>query len=278
MAATIEQGSLVLVTGANGFIGSHVSDQLLAAGYNVRGTSRSTDKSKWLYDLFDKKYGPGRFEAVSVPDMIQEGAFDEAVKGVSGIVHLATIATFSDEVNEVVPPTVKGALEVLRSAAKEPGVKAFVYTSSSSAVVVADPGKKIVLTEDTWNEKDMQEARNNPKAHPFVVYAASKAEAEKAVWQAVEQTKPPFQVATILPDANLGPILKVGSESSSSTASWLVRLTQGDKSILTYPPQWFINVADTARLHVAALIDPSCNGKRIFAYAEPFNWNDVLAV
>ena len=43
-------------------------------------------------------------------------------------------------------------------------------------------------------------------------------------------------------------------------------------------PQWFVNVQDTARLHVAALIDPACNGERIFAFAAPFNGNDILAV
>ncbi|KAJ7615669.1 hypothetical protein DFH06DRAFT_1286152 [Mycena polygramma] len=276
MTATIGKGSLVLVTGrppvvtgglgANSFIGSHVVDQLLAAGYNVRGTSRSVDKSKWLEELFDEKYGRGRFEAVSVPDMIQDGAFDKSVKGVSGIVHLATVATFSDKVDEVVPPTVKGALEVLKSASTEPGIKS-----------VRSRGKGL-LTEGSWNESAMDEARNNPQAHPFTVYAASKAEAERAIWQTVEQTKPPFHVATILPDANLGPILKAGTEKSSGTASWIGRVIQGDKSVLAYPPQWFVNVADTARLHVAALIDPACNGKRIFAYAEPFNWNDILGV
>lgn len=35
---------------------------------------------------------------------------------------------------------------------------------------------------------------------------------------------------------------------------------------------------DTARLHVAALIDPEVEGQRILAYAESFNNNDVLGV
>ena len=78
----IEYGSLVLVTGANGFIGSHVADQLIQAGYRVRGTSRDTTKTQWIKELFDKKYGEGKFEAVVVKDMAVEGAFDEACKGI----------------------------------------------------------------------------------------------------------------------------------------------------------------------------------------------------
>ena len=38
-----------------------------------------------------------------------------------------------------------------------------------------------------------------------------------------------------------------------------------------------VNVKDTARLHVAALIDPEVQNERILAYAHPYNWNAVLA-
>ncbi|KAJ6454090.1 NAD-P-binding protein [Mycena vitilis] len=278
MATTLSKGSLVLVTGANGLIGSHVADQLLAAGYNVRGSSRSAAKSKWLHELFDKKYGPGRFESVSVPDMASDGAFDDAIKGVSGVIHLASIVSFSDKFDEVVPLTVKGALEVLKSAAKEPGVKSVVYTSSSSAVLLPPVGKKVVVTEETWNDAVVEEARTNPQAGGFALYAASKTEAEKAVWKFAEDTKPHFQVSAVLPNMALGPILHPDGEGSS-TAGWLAKFIRGtDEAILAFPPQWYINVVDAARLHVAALIDPSCNGKRYFAFAAPFNWNDVLAI
>ena len=39
-----------------------------------------------------------------------------------------------------------------------------------------------------------------------------------------------------------------------------------------------VNVKDTARLHVAALLDPDVQNERILAFAYPFNWNDILAV
>ncbi|KAJ6475923.1 NAD-P-binding protein [Mycena vitilis] len=276
MTTTLEKGSLVLVTGVNSYLGSHIADQLLAAGYNVRGTARSAEKLKWVADLFDKKYGAARFEGAPVPDMVVDGAFDEAVNGASGIIHVASVLTFSAKVDEVVPPTIKGTLEVLRSAAKEPGIKSLVYTSSSSAALLAQPGKVIVVTEDTWNESAIAEAHGNPNPDPVVVYAASKTEAEKAVWEVVERTKPPFQVSAVLPNMNFGPIL--GGADSSSSGSLLVNLIRGDKTALMFPPQWFINVVDTARLHVAALIDPSCNGKRIFAFAATYNWNDILAI
>ncbi|KAJ7654095.1 NAD-P-binding protein [Mycena polygramma] len=271
VATTIEKGSLVLVTGTNGFIASHVVDQLLAKGYNVRGTSRSADKSKWLYE------GPAASKASPCPTWSPMAPLTR-VKGVSGIVHLASVLTFSDKVDEVVPPTVKGTLEVLKAAAKEPRVKSVVLTSSSTACLLPVVGKKIVVTEDTWNETAMEQARTNPKAPPFTVYAASKAEAEKAFWRFAKENKPHFQLSTVVPDANFGPILKPKGEDTSSTASWVIRLMRGDSSILTFLPEWAINVVDAARLHVAALIDPACNGKRIFAVSEVYSWNDILAI
>jgi nucleoside-diphosphate-sugar epimerase len=78
----IPKGSTVLVTGANGYIGSHIADSYLQFGYKVRGTVRDAKKSSWLAEYFDKSYGKGNFDLVEVPDMAAEGAYDEAVKGV----------------------------------------------------------------------------------------------------------------------------------------------------------------------------------------------------
>lgn len=78
----IPYGSTVVVTGCSGFIGSHVADQTLAAGFKVRGTSRDASKNKWLQEYFDSKHGAGKFELVSVPDLTAPDAFAEAVKGI----------------------------------------------------------------------------------------------------------------------------------------------------------------------------------------------------
>lgn len=77
----VPRGSTVLVTGANGFLGSHIADQFLQHGLTVRGAVRDVRKNEWLADVFHEKYGQGRFRLLGVPDMASEGAFDEAVKG-----------------------------------------------------------------------------------------------------------------------------------------------------------------------------------------------------
>lgn len=55
-------------------------------------------------------------------------------------------------------------------------------------------------------------------------------------------------------------------------------LFNGDTSAFSTPPQYFVDVRDTGRIHVVGLIDPSADRQRLFAFAEPFNWNDVLAI
>lgn len=108
------------------------------------------------------------------------------------------------------------------------------------------------------------------------VYSASKTEAERALWAAVKSTNPPFQVSAVLPSANYGTRFK---EMGNSTADWIIGAYTGkDKSLSQFPPQYFVNISDCAKLHVAALIDPACNGERIFAFTAPQGYNHLLAV
>ena len=77
----IPKGSLVLVTGVNGYIASHITEKLLEHGYRVRGTVRDAYKADYMHALFDEKYGEVAFEHQVVRDMATDGAFDEVMKG-----------------------------------------------------------------------------------------------------------------------------------------------------------------------------------------------------
>jgi hypothetical protein len=48
--------------------------------------------------------------------------------------------------------------------------------------------------------------------------------------------------------------------------------------VLTFGLEWYVDVEDTARLHVIALLDPDVQSERIFACAAPFTWTEVLHV
>ena len=48
---------------------------------HVRGTVLDIDKSKWLAELFDQKYGPGKFGLLEVKDSDTSEALGDAIKG-----------------------------------------------------------------------------------------------------------------------------------------------------------------------------------------------------
>ena len=140
------------------------------------------------------------------------------------------------------------------------------------------PNKVIKVNKDTWDD-DAVNAANGANPDSWNIYGASKTEAERAVWKKVKEDDLSFQVATVLPNANIGPVIKPGGENPSSTSSWVLKLFNGDANAFDdFPPQYFVDVRDTARLHVIALTDPTCKNQRLFSFAAPFNRVDVLAV
>jgi nucleoside-diphosphate-sugar epimerase len=84
----IKVGERILVTGANSFVGSNVVDVLLSLGYIVRGTVRS--EKPWLEELFESRYGAGKFELAIVPKLDDNEALAVALIGVSGVVHVVS--------------------------------------------------------------------------------------------------------------------------------------------------------------------------------------------
>ena len=63
---SIPLDSLILVTGANSWLGTHIVDQLLSYGYRVRGTVRSGEKAIRTSKFFEQSHRLGRYHAAQV--------------------------------------------------------------------------------------------------------------------------------------------------------------------------------------------------------------------
>ncbi len=164
----------------------HIIDQLLVRGYRVRGTVRTNDKAAWTSKYFHNKYGAERYHNVIVPDMARQNAFHAAVRGCSGVVHVASVTSMSPDPNEVITPSIAGTINALEAAASESTVVRFVYCSSVSAAVSHDRCVRNEVTSESWNMFDFEDAWEPPpyeQDRAVAVAASSKMQTEAALWR-----------------------------------------------------------------------------------------------
>ncbi|KAH7043771.1 hypothetical protein B0J12DRAFT_578336 [Macrophomina phaseolina] len=272
----IPQGSTVLVTGVNGFIGGQVADKFLDSGYKVRGTVRDIKKNAWISELFSERYGKGTFELVCVPDMSVEGAYDVVKKGVSAFIHVASVLSWDTNPNNVIPPVINGVLTAAKAAASESSVQRFVFTSSVYSTVMPAVDTKIVVDENTWNNAAVENAWKEC-ADGRTVYAASKTQSEQALWKWLTEKRPDMVVNTVLPAFSLGKALSVKHQGHPSTSGSIQALWEGNlERIKDNLPQQYTDVEDAAWLHVVAAIHPDVRSERIFGSADSLHFDDIL--
>lgn len=273
----ISEGDLILVTGANGYVASVTIQTFLARGYRVRGTVRDVSKHQWMLS----HYGPN-LSLVAVPEMSVPGAFDDAVRGVDGIAHVASRVFFDPDPHKAIPPVIQSAIGLLEAATKEPSVKCVVYTSSSGACMTPIPGKKYHIDSSTYNEGSkaawtLPMSQDMPRM--MLNYLCSKTEAEQACFKWVKENKPHYTFNTVVPSANFGIMVAPEHTGFPSSIGLLKLLWRGSTApVRMLPPSWYVDVEDTALLHLAALTLPGVENERVFGIAEKFCYNDILAI
>jgi dTDP-glucose 4,6-dehydratase len=125
-------GKRVLVTGAGGFIGSHLTESLLRAGAQVRAFVRYNARNDPGLLRFMTPDEFARLELVA-GDLRDSDAIRSAVRGVSHVFHLGALIAIPysyQHPREVVESNVIGTLNLLM-AAREFGVQRLIHTSTS---------------------------------------------------------------------------------------------------------------------------------------------------
>jgi nucleoside-diphosphate-sugar epimerase len=126
---------ITFITGATGFIGSHVVKNALASGTRVRLSVRKEEQIQTLKQLFSAE--PSQLEFVVIPDISNPEAFKGKLDDVKHVLHLASPMPGKGEdfQSDYLKPAVEGTVSVLKAAKASSSVKRVVVTSSVLAVI-----------------------------------------------------------------------------------------------------------------------------------------------
>ncbi|PNP55557.1 hypothetical protein FNYG_15471 [Fusarium nygamai] len=278
--SSVPPGGLILITGANGYIASVAVQVILQRGYRVRGTVRSITANAWMATFFGTN-----FELVEVPDISTPGAFDEALQGVDGVAHMAMNMDMNPQNQGVIDDTINSNLYLLEAAAKVPSVRSVVITSSLAACALPTTGEPYKIDSTTWNTDAIDktsepwDGQGNPRWHGIVLYGAAKARSEQAAFSWVSEHRPSFSFNTVVPNVNFGIAISpenMGYRSSAAVIDAVVKGYPEAPSILA--SQWYVDVEDTALLHLAALTLDDVNNERLLAFGGRYCWTVILEI
>ncbi|MGC1416929.1 MAG: hopanoid-associated sugar epimerase [Candidatus Acidiferrum sp.] len=169
-----------LVTGASGFLGSHVARQLVARGEDVRVLMRPSSTNRAIGDL-SLEYVTG--------DLRDASSLDRALAGVKYVFHVAAdYRLWAKKSREIYDSNVGGTKNILE-AAKRARIEKFIYTSTVATIAV----DRTQLPNEFTNTK-LEEMVGH--------YKRSKWMAEQEVLKAAEEGLP---AVVAMPTTPVGP-------------------------------------------------------------------------
>jgi len=232
----------VLVTGAAGFIGSHVVAQLLQSGAQVRATVREPKNATFLNSL---PVADGASLQIVTMDLLDFASVRSAVSDCKDVIHCAASLPIgaNDAQKDIVDPSIEGTSNLVKALQQAGVVERIIHTSSIAAIRSTSQKNGTIFSIADWC--DDATVKSNP-------YGLAKAGAEKVMRQWVESrdvdSKP--RLITIHPSIVFGPILSPRHKEGSM--SYLQHFYSGSPFVLKININ-FVDVRDVAKAHVSAL-------------------------
>jgi dihydroflavonol-4-reductase len=252
----------VLLTGASGYIGKHITLQLLIEGYEVSASVRNKAKADEVRAAMSAHLPEGfkldkKLSFVEL-DLESDKGWPKALEGMDVLIHSASpfpIASPKDE-NDLVRPAVEGTLRALKAAHKA-GVKRVILTSSVAAIYGSDlPAGKTEFDETMWSDPNHVIGK--------MAYNKSKTLAEKAAWAYIQSEAKEIQLTTI------NPVLVAGApldKNFGASVSVVERLMNGKDPVLPDMSFGIVDVKDVAKMHVLVIKNKAAYGQRFIANA-----------
>lgn len=235
---------IVFVTGTNGLIGSVTARRLLKDGYRVRGLRRSTSDMRLVQDIY------AQIEWIE-GDVLDITALDEALEGVTFIVHTAAIVSFIPrDRHQMYDINVNGTANVV-NAAMTAGIKKMAFVSSVAALGRPDPSKlsereaTVIDEHQKWEESPLN-------SH----YGKSKYLAELEVWRGVAEG---------LPAVVVNPSMVLGEGDWSRSSTQLFKYVFDEKKYYTEGLINYVDVQDVAEAIITLLFSEIKNERYILS-------------
>ena len=235
----------ILVTGADGFIGSHLTEALVRAGHDVRAFVFYNSFNSWGWLDHCNADVRGKFE-VFAGDIRDSNGVRTATKGCDVVLHLAALIGIPYSYHSpdtYIDTNVKGTLNVVQ-AAHELGISKVIHTSTSEVYGTA---QFVPITED----------------HPLQgqsPYSASKIGADQLAMSFCSSFGTPVTI--------LRPFNTYGQRQSARAVipTIITQIASGKRAIklgAVHPTRDFSFVADTVASFVAALHSDKAVGEVI---------------
>lgn len=233
----------VLVTGADGFIGSHLTEALLARGYRVRALAQYNSFNNWGWL---EEIAPREGLEVVCGDVRDPDFCRELCRGMDTVYHLAALIAipFSYQApDSYVDTNIKGTLNMLQGA-RDAAVRRIVVTSTSEVYGTA---REVPISE------------THPR-QPQSPYSATKIAADAMAKS--------FYNAFDLPVVIARPFNTYGPRQSARAfiPTVITQIAAGKRRIMLgdlRPTRDFNYVADTARGFIALAETPGIEGREI---------------
>jgi dihydroflavonol-4-reductase len=213
-----------LVTGATGFLGSHVARELAGRGEDVRVLVRASSDLRALDGVEAERY---------TGDLRDSASLERALEGVQRVFHVAAdYRLWARDPREIHESNVTGTQNLL-DAAQRAGVEKFVYTSTVATIAVPREGG--LPNEETKSSVDEMIGH----------YKRSKFEAEQGALRAAEAGLP---LVIVNPTTPVGP----GDWKPTPTGKIIVDFLNGRMPGYVDTGLNFVPVEDCARGHLLA--------------------------
>ena len=281
----------VAVTGASGYIGSRIVEDLLDQGYEVHACVRDSSNSKKVNHLIElgKKSSESDVNLFE-GDLFEKGSYNDAFSGCVAVIHAGATVGFNRETpQEVYDGCFTENEHVIESVKKSGSVKRFVFTSSFAAVDHPRP-EGYVFDEKDWCGDNVEAYKgawteDNISKNIDIAYAMAKANTEKMIYKLAEDDGG-FEAISINPLHVIGPLMTENHNQFFSWQFFIWQLLKGNdfghwdgKQLRGDRMLWnMVDVRDVAKAHrLATESENAKNGSRYILAAtdrsgEKFTW------